>query len=202
LNPKRRETRVAIYARVSKPESGQDPDNQVQALTEFAAEQGWTIAERYIDRETGATSNRPEYQRLFEDAGRRRFNTVLFWSLDRFSREGIRATLLALHRLTGAGVAVRSYTEPMIDTTTAIGELLTAFLATMARLERERISDRVKAGMSRARRAGAKIGRPKSVVDLSTLARLKRAGYTAKEIQRKTGISRATLFRRLREARP
>src|SRR5579864_4925442 len=80
--------RIALYGRVSTKDKGQDTENQMLQLREFARVQGWEIAHEYVDYVTGKRSDRAEFQRMFADAARRRFDLVLFWSLDRFSREG------------------------------------------------------------------------------------------------------------------
>ena len=78
-------TRVAIYGRVSTRDKGQEVENQLAQLREFAAKQGWTISCEYADRESGTNRDRIEFQEMFRDAARRRFDLLLFWSLDRFS---------------------------------------------------------------------------------------------------------------------
>ncbi len=55
---------------------------------------------------------------MFADAARRRFDVLLFWALDRFSREGMRKTIAYLERLDECGVSFKSYTEPFLDTDT------------------------------------------------------------------------------------
>jgi DNA invertase Pin-like site-specific DNA recombinase len=85
----------AIYARVSTKNGGQDPLNQVSQLREYCQKQGWEIAAEYIDQCSGKTSERPQFKAMFDAAYRREFDVVLFWSLDRFSREGVLETLTA-----------------------------------------------------------------------------------------------------------
>jgi DNA invertase Pin-like site-specific DNA recombinase len=109
------ETRVAIYGRVSTRDKGQEVENQLAQLREFGAKQGWTISCEYADRESGANRDRIEFQEMFRDAAHRRFDLLLIWSLDRFTREGVLETLTLLNRLTGAGVGYRSFTEPYFD---------------------------------------------------------------------------------------
>jgi hypothetical protein len=75
-------------------------------LREFAHKQGWKTLE-YIDRVTGKHSDRERFQQLFRDASQRKFDAVLYWSLDRFSREGVRETLNHLNLLGSYGVARR-----------------------------------------------------------------------------------------------
>jgi DNA invertase Pin-like site-specific DNA recombinase len=80
-------------------------------LHQFAQVQGWTIVHEYVDHATANHSDREQFQRLFADASQRKFDLVLFWSLDRFSREGVKQTLDHLERLSSYGVGYRSFTE-------------------------------------------------------------------------------------------
>jgi DNA invertase Pin-like site-specific DNA recombinase len=105
--------KIAIYARVSTDK--QDNENQLVQLREFAAKQGWNVFAEYVDRESGAKSDRVEFQRMFTDASRRKFDLVLFWALDRLSREGVLQTLQHLNRLENHGVGFRSFTEQYFD---------------------------------------------------------------------------------------
>src|SRR5207342_1252335 len=59
--------------------------------------------------------DREQFQKMFRDASQRRFDLVLFWSLDRFSREGVLETLNHLQRLSAAGVGYKSFTEQYLD---------------------------------------------------------------------------------------
>ena len=80
--------RIVIYARVSTSDKGQDTENQLRELRQFVANkapEGWTLAEEYVDQASGKNANRPEFQRLFRDAAERKFDVVLFWSLDRLA---------------------------------------------------------------------------------------------------------------------
>src|SRR5215831_20395039 len=97
--------------------------------------QGWTVAHEYVDKATGKHSDREQFQRLFEDASQRRFDVVLFWSLDRFSREGVRETLNHLERLTSYGVNYRSFTEQYLDSTGIFKEAVIGILAAVAKQE-------------------------------------------------------------------
>src|SRR5215468_1025705 len=90
--------KVAIYTRVSGKSNRQETANQSLQLTEFCQRQGWEYIE-YTDRMSGTKADRAAFQRLLEDARLKRFDLVLFWSLDRFSREGVLATLQHLQKL-------------------------------------------------------------------------------------------------------
>ena len=85
--------RCALYGRVSTRYKNQEVESQVRQLREFAAHSGWTIVAEYIDHETGKISDREQFQRMFADASQRKFDVLLFWSLDRLSREGVLPTL-------------------------------------------------------------------------------------------------------------
>ncbi|HXJ42485.1 MAG TPA: recombinase family protein, partial [Bryobacteraceae bacterium] len=107
--------RTVLYARVSMKDKRQDTENQLAQLRHFCEAQGWNVTAEYVDRASGKRSDREEFQKLFKDASQRQFDTVLFWSLDRFSREGVRETLNHLERLTSYGVNYRSFTEQYLD---------------------------------------------------------------------------------------
>jgi DNA invertase Pin-like site-specific DNA recombinase len=81
--------RTALYARVSMKDKRQDTENQLSQLRQFCESQGWAITHEYVDRASGKRSDREQFLKMFEDASQRKFDVVLFWSLDRFSREGL-----------------------------------------------------------------------------------------------------------------
>ena len=192
-------TRCVLYARVStKRERGlQNPETQLRQLREFAATQDWELTAEYVDRESGAKADRPQFRRMMEDASRRQFDILLFWSVDRFSREGIVPVLSNLKRLSGYGVRYRSYQEPYIDTIGEFGDLLAAFVAKIAELERNRIRARINAGLARARAEGKTLGRRRLVFDRSKVWALKDAGKSITEISKALKLSHGTVQRAL-----
>ncbi len=189
--------RVAIYARVSTSDRRQDPESQLEQLRQFAASQHWEIAGEYIDYESGRSADRAQFQRLFEDASRRRFDVVLFWALDRFSREGALATLQQLNHLTSYGVQFRSFTEQYLDSCGIFREAVISILAVIAKQERIRMSERTRAGLERARSQGKQIGRPRAEVDRHKLEQLAAGGTNKSAIARELRISRRTAARLL-----
>jgi DNA invertase Pin-like site-specific DNA recombinase len=188
---------VALYGRVSTKDKGQDTENQLSQLRAFAATQGWTVVREYVDRITGKHSDREQFQRLFTDASQRKFDLVLFWSLDRFSREGVLETLNHLQRLSAHGVGYRSFTEQYLDSCGVFKDAVLSILATIAKQERIRLSERTIAGLEKARRAGRIGGRPRVVVDRHRLARLNHEGRSMREIAGELGISAASVSRLL-----
>ena len=153
--------KIAIYNRVSTGK--QDPLNQADQLRDFAKRQSWTITHDFTDVVSGSKSekDRPQFQKLMEAASRREFDLVLFWALDRFSREGVLPTLHHLQRLDSYGVAWRSYTEQYLDSTGVFKDAVISIMATIARQENIRRSERIVAGLQRARRKGSRLGRPR-----------------------------------------
>jgi DNA invertase Pin-like site-specific DNA recombinase len=130
---------------------------------------------------------------MFQDASQRKFDVLLFWSLDRLSREGVLETLQHLQRLTGYGVAWRSFTEQYLDSTGIFREAVIGILAAIAKQERVRLAERTRAGLERVRREGKQLGRPVAKADVPLIRALREAGQSWSEIARKTGLSRGTV---------
>lgn len=190
--------KIAIYARVSTDK--QDTENQVAQLREFAAKQGWQIADEYCDYESGSKADRVQFQRMFADASKRRFDLVLFWALDRLSREGVLETLQHLNRLESYGVGFRSFTEPYFDSCGVFKDAVIAILATLAKQERVKRAERTRAGLARVRAAGKRLGRPRLTVSQSDVTRLRAAGMSGRAIAAKLGISEGSIRRMLAAA--
>jgi len=184
--------RVAIYARVSKKDGSQDTENQTRQLRAFAETQGWTVVHEYTDRASGKRGDRDQFQKMFAAASKRQFDILLFWSLDRLSREGVVETLNHLERLTGYGVNYRSYTEQYLDSTGIFKEAVIGILAAVAKQERVRRSERTIAGLERARAQGRVGGRPKAEDDHRLVAQVKhlhRGGSSLRQIAAKANVA-------------
>ena len=186
--------RVAIYARVSTKDR-QEVGNQLRQLREFAAPEGWTIFREYVDHETGKNDDRCEFQAMFRDASQRKFDVLLFWALDRLSREGVLETLQHLNRLTSYGVGYRSFTEQYFDSCGIFKDAVIAIVATVAKQKRVRISQRVRAGLETARAKGKKLGRPRVAVDTRRIATLRPSGHSWSQIDEQTGWTKGTVQR-------
>jgi DNA invertase Pin-like site-specific DNA recombinase len=192
--------RVALYGRVSKDDGKQNTDNQLHELREFCRRTESTVVNEYVDRASGKTADRPQFKKLFEDASKRKFDLVLFWSLDRFSREGVLETLNHLQRLSAWGVNWQSYQEAYFDSCGPFKDVVVSLMATLAKQERLRISERTKAGLQRARRAGKTLGRPRVRVDANKLRRLKERGMSLRKIAEQERLSLSTVVRALKPA--
>jgi DNA invertase Pin-like site-specific DNA recombinase len=192
--------RVALYSRVSTKYGKQDVENQLAQLREYCDRQGWTIVHEYVDHASGKRSDRAAFLEMFDAASRREFDCLLFWSLDRLSREGVVQTLQHLQRLTACGVHYKSFTEQYLDSVGVFQDAVIGILATIAKQERIRISERTLAGLARARKNGKVIGRPKVIVNRDKIARLHAEGQSLSKIASEFGISKATAHNIVRAA--
>jgi DNA invertase Pin-like site-specific DNA recombinase len=182
--------KAALYARVSTLD--QEPENQLAELRRYAEARGWTIAE-YIDKGvSGAKDRRPALDRLVAEARRRRFDAVVCWRLDRLGRS-LKHLVTLLEELHSVGVAFVSLGEG-IDCTTPAGKLQLHILAALAEFERARIAERVRAGLSRVRAAGTRLGRPRAVLDADAIART--AHLSVRDAAKALGVSPALVHRR------
>lgn len=188
---------VALYARVSTDDRGQDVENQVAQLKAFAAGQGWEIVQVYLEQETASGKRRrPVYEQMMADAKEKKFGTLFFWSLDRFSREGVYETMTELRKLDAVGVCWKSHTEQYLDSCGVFKDVVLALLATLAKQERLKISDRTKAGMHRKMRdEGMVPGRRPIEKDEALMKRLRAEGLSLKRVAAATGVSRTTVAR-------
>jgi DNA invertase Pin-like site-specific DNA recombinase len=193
---------VALYARVSTKDGRQDTENQLIALREYCGKQGWRIVGEYVDHETGGTSKRRHFQEMFADGAARKFDLVLFWSLDRFSREGVLATLNHLERLTEAGVQWKSFTEQYLDSCGIFRDAVLAILAVIAKQERVRRSERASAAIAKLRRQGKAdhLGRKRLVFDRDRARELHRQGFSIRDIAEQLGVSAMTIQRATKPA--
>jgi DNA invertase Pin-like site-specific DNA recombinase len=194
--------RAAIYARVSTDDKGQTPDNQLLQLRAWCDRMGYPVVREYVEHENGGngSEHRKQLAAMFAGAARREFDLLLVWSLDRFSREGMATTVAYLQRLGLHGVAFRSFTEEHLSTENElVRNILLATLASLAKLEREKISQRTKAGLERARAKGKVLGRPKfSNGDRDKLVAALDTGDSWHAVSRKTRIPYSTVKKHAR----
>jgi len=195
--------KTAIYTRVSKSDGSQDPENQLRELKVFCERQGWTIVEVYTDFAKGTRSDRASFKRMMLDASKRKFNNLVFWAMDRFSREGIEATLGYLRQLGAYGVGFKSYQEPFFDSAGPFKEFMISAFATFASLERARISERTLAGLAKARAQGRVGGRPKAIEDhklVAAVALRREDGKSIRQIASELRLSTNTVLKVLMAA--
>jgi DNA invertase Pin-like site-specific DNA recombinase len=157
--------KIAIYARVSLIDKDQNPDNQLHVLRQWAISLGADIVDEYVDFADGGNSNRPAFYRMRMDARQNKFEGIVVWSLDRFSREGILNTMEYLRDLGRYNVYLKAYNDTWLNTSDPMTkDLLLSIFSWVASFEKKRISDRIKADIARRKALGIyKGGRPKKV---------------------------------------
>jgi DNA invertase Pin-like site-specific DNA recombinase len=188
---------VAIYARVSTDDKGQDVENQLSQLRAYCVSKGHDIYKEFSENITGTgKKRRPAFEEMMEDARKRKFDILLVWSYDRFSRAGLK-DIRHIIELNDYGVKFVSYQESFLDTTSEMGELLLPFFAWIAKQEAKKISERTKAGLQRVRAEGKLLGRPKSQLEMEKVLSLRQQGKSLDEIAKELGTSKETVRRRL-----
>jgi DNA invertase Pin-like site-specific DNA recombinase len=193
--------RAALYARVST--DLQTTDNQLLELREYAARTGWAPTEYIDDAISGTKASRPALNRMMADAKAGRLDLVVVWRADRLGRSLINA-LLTIADLDARGIQIVSLREGF-DNRTPSGRLQMQIVLAFAEYELESIRERIKAGISRARAQGTRLGRrpaihPKSIGH-DLIADLTLSGA---EVARRLNISKSTVngIRRQAKRRP
>lgn len=159
--------KIALYARVSKDEmssdgSLQDPENQLLPLKKYCEAMGFQVRPEhiYIDRASGGSANRPEFQKMLSEVKQMHIDLILVWALDRFSREGMTNTLKYIQTLKQYKCGLKSLQESWLDTSQeGVTELLLAIFAWVAKEEKRKISERTKAALAKLKAQGRKLGR-------------------------------------------
>jgi DNA invertase Pin-like site-specific DNA recombinase len=190
--------KVALYARVSKSDETQNPENQFIRLRKYAQDQGYEVYEEYVDKASGADPNRPYLDKLLNDAKAHRFKIILTVKLDRIARSTINFYTF-LNELKSAKVEFQCIDQPDISTTSSTGKLLMALLGAIAEFERDLIRERVNAGLARAKAEGKRFGRPPKAFDLEMAFKMKKEGRSLGEIAKTANVSKATVINRLRK---
>lgn len=186
--------RVAIYARVSTLDKRQNPETQLAQLRAYTEHRGFAMVEELVDYASGKREDRANYRRLFTLARRRMVDVVLVWRYDRFARS-THALVNALVEFRNLGVDFISY-EENIDTTTPQGKMVFAIMASLAEFESALISERVKAGMARAKAEGKQIGRkpiPESVKHTIRSIKDRDPSRSIRAIAKEVGVSVGTV---------
>jgi DNA invertase Pin-like site-specific DNA recombinase len=199
--------KAAIYARVST--DGQTTTNQLQELRATAERHGWTVVQEFVDRGVSGAKGldkRPAFDALWKGVGRRDFDVVMVWAVDRLGRS-LQHLVEFLSELHAKKIDL-FIQQQGIDTTTPGGKALFGMLGVFAEFERSMIQERVRAGIKRYRAANpAKPwGRvPLEQADPKMVARimeLRRDGLGMKVIAKQVGVSSRTIWRLLQPEAP
>ena len=187
--------KVALYARISTTNHGQDVNLQLRELREYCQRRNLEITREYADSASGAKDSRPELNRLMDDAKHRRFDAVCVWKLDRFGRS-VRHLVNALADLESLRVSFISLKDNL-DLSTPSGRLMFQIIGAMAEFERALTQERVRAGLRNARAKGKRLRRPLVALDAHRIAALRNSGASWATICHETGLSKRTAQRAL-----
>src|SRR5580692_3282008 len=184
---------AAVYARVSTIGHGQDPSMQTRELSEYCMRRGWTMFGSYVDNGvSGKKDSRPALNRLMVDAHARRFDVVVCWRFDRFSRS-VSHLLRALETFNALGIQFVSLCE-QVDTSTPTGKLVFTILGAVSEGERNLVAERVRAGLRNARAKGRILGRPRKDVDVARISSLRASGHSWRSIAGMMKLSVGTVY--------
>lgn len=180
--------RVAIYARVST--NDQTTENQLNILQHVARRRDWEIVEVYQDQGLSGAKGRdkrPAFDKLLKDATTRRFDLIVAWSVDRLGRS-LQHLVGFMSEIEAVGVGLYLH-QQALDTTTPSGRALFQMCGVFAEFERAMISERVKAGLDRAKSKGKCLGRPKTNPSkIEAILKLRSSGLGIKKIARQIGV--------------
>jgi len=189
---------VALYARVSTRDKGQDPEMQLAELREYATRRGWQVAGEFVDiGVSGSKDSRPQLDAMMRLAKICKLDVIVVWKLDRFGRS-LRHLVDALAELNAVGCAFVSLRDNL-DLTTPAGRMMFHVIGAMAEFERELIRERVKAGLAHARAKGKRLGRPEirrdRDKDAKIIRQMRADGDSYGEIANVLGRSKADIYR-------
>ena len=186
--------KIAIYARVSSDD--QKTDLQLDAIRSYSENRELSVFKEYVDRISGAKADRPALNELLADARRKRFDVVVVWKIDRLGRS-VPHLLSVLTELQALGIGFVSLQEAL-DTKTPAGRMVFTFLEAVAEFERAIIAERVKAGMSAAKKRGKHCGRPQMCINEIEIQSMKEQGMSLRKIAKSLGVSHQTIANQLK----
>jgi len=186
---------VALYLRVSTDE--QTLANQRRELTAAAERHGWRVVAEFSDAGISGSKGRdqrPGFDRLMQGIARREFDMVAAWSVDRLSRS-LSHLVTFLGEIHGKGIDLYLHTQGL-DTSTPTGKAMFQLLGVFAELERSIVTERINAGIARAKAAGKHCGRPRVSTPVENrIRKLLRAHKGILKVAREVGVGTATVQR-------
>ena len=191
---------ICTYLRTSTNDGRQSTENQRLACQDYAKQHGWTIVAEYEDQMSGRKLDRPAFKRLLADAHKNEkpFQLVLCWSIDRWSRSGPLSVLLSLNELAECGIGFKSLKESYLDELGSFQTPVISLLGWVASAEAARLSDRIKAGLKRARLVDGRIlGRPRVELPVEQVLTRRREGASLRTLAKEFGNVSIMTIKRL-----
>ena len=194
-NISKKRAKVALYARVST--DGQSTENQLQELRKVADQNGWQIAQEFVDHGISGAKGRdkrPAFDSMCKGVIRKEFDLIMTWSVDRLGRS-LQHLVTFLDELHSKKIDLFLHQQG-IDTTTPAGKMMFQMLGVFAEFERAMIKERINAGLSRARAQGKKLGRPRVSLEVeSKIRELRSMGRGIRKIAGQLGVGGSTVKR-------
>lgn len=182
---------TAIYVRVSTFDQEKGILSQEKALKDYVKAQGMENIKWYRDRLSGASLERPAFERLQKDIFNGKVGAVVCWKLDRLSRS-LQDGINVLCDWCKRGIRIVAVSQ-QLDFNGTVGQLIASVLFAVAQMERQNISENTKRGIAAARERGVKLGkRPKLFA--SEIIPLQKKGMTIAQIAAKLGKSRQAIY--------
>ncbi len=152
--------KAAVYLRVSKQE--QYAENQLPEIEQYCRVRGYEMTTYTESESAWKNGHQIELARLLSDirSGRKHYDVLVLWALDRLSRQGPLAVLTLIDSLKSQGVKVESLREPFTTLPYGFDSVIYSFLAWVAKFESDRRSERTRAGLARVKATGVRLGRP------------------------------------------
>ena len=193
--------KVAIYARISTDNLGQDVDRQLHEVRAYCERMEYEIVDEYIDEGFARTTrNRPALDKLIKDARQRKFKLVVSDELSRFA--GTPALLLNLLEELKVWNCHLCSVKEGISTDTAMGEMVATMLSAISKMELFNISHRVKSGIANARRKnGGEWGKKTNLTDevKEQILKKRKEGWGFRKLTKEFKVSNQTLRKFLPE---
>jgi DNA invertase Pin-like site-specific DNA recombinase len=199
MNKGKEMKRAVLYLRVSKQE--QTIENQRIELERVAKAKGWKVIATFKDEGVSGAFGREvraQYDLMLKQGVQAKFDVVLAWDVSRLSRSLV-DLVTTLDELHACGIDLYLH-QQAIDTTTPAGKAMFQMCGVFAEFEREILSQRVKAGLSRAREQGKILGRPLKVTNIARMIEERRQGKTIRQIALEENLSIGKVHKTLKEA--
>jgi len=190
--------RAVLYLRVSKNE--QTIENQRIELERVAKAKGWKVIATFKDEGVSGAFGREvraQYDLMLKQGVQAKFDVVLAWDVSRLSRSLV-DLVTTLDELHACGIDLYLH-QQAIDTTTPAGKAMFQMCGVFAEFERGILSERVKAGLNRAKAEGRVLGRPTKRVNVKKIVGSRKAGKTIRMIAAEQGLSLGKVHKTLTE---
>lgn len=188
MNKGKKMKRAVLYLRVSKNE--QTIENQRIELERVAAAKGWKVIATFKDEGVSGAFGREvrvQYDSMLKQGVQAKFDVVLAWDVSRLSRSLV-DLVTTLDELHACGIDLYLH-QQAIDTTTPAGKAMFQMCGVFAEFERGILSERVKAGLNRARAEGKKLGRPMKVANIKRILEDRVHGKSIRQIAIEQSLS-------------